>query len=185
MAKLVVAVLNGWGSSSRRRESRTAALVRRTISNMGVEPEAIVTGRALLAWSRSRRYKRFIRHHQSYDRVLLCVGKSLGARNMVSRILNPLGDTGYKKTALLTIDPCWPIRWDLRPNLNHHTLHLSAYVDLAINVLCVLPPAQQAGAILTGQNVSNVPVTDHDHFSIVQSPDTKDALSSLLAYLLA
>lgn len=183
MPEIVTAVLNGWGSSSRQRESRTANLVKSALFNRGLEGP-FLGKRSMFLASRARRFRRFIRKHQSPELSLLCVGKSLGARNMVTRVLNNLPVLEYRKVGLLTIDPCWPRDGQLRPNCNREVLYLSYPVTVGINVVAVLPQDQQAGSIVYGENVSNVPLNDHDHISIVHSPDVHAALGDIIRELM-
>jgi hypothetical protein len=116
---------------------------------------------------------------------LLLVGKSLGAYNLVKRVLNkcPPWWDGYKAAALVTIDPCWPIRGNWRPNLNRCLLHLEPELDYACNVYAVLPQDQQAGAMLAGPRVHNCPVTEYDHYSIVNAPEVTLALQMAIGVL--
>jgi len=179
MAEVVVVVLNGWGSSSRRRETRTATMAREVTKGHVAEGRFLGL-RAMLGWSRSRRVRRFILRHQNPHRSLLLVGKSLGARNMVSRVLNRMATPlGYRRVGLVTIDPCWPTRWDLTPNLNRAVLKLTATVDQATNFMAVLPQDQQAGAMVHGPRVVNVPLSGPDHFTIVQAPEVRAELERM------
>lgn len=177
---IVAAVLNGWGASMRRKETRTAALVREALDG---QDHIVLARRAMIGWARARMMRRFIRAHSSKENGLLCVGKSLGARNMVGRVLNRLEPLSYRRIALLTIDPCWPLRGDWRPNLNRHVLDLDFPVDRAVNVYSRGGPDDQAGAMLRGNNVTNIPLTDVDHYSIVQDDVTAEELGELVDYL--
>lgn len=188
---MIVAVLNGWGSSSRLRETRTAALVRR-VTKGKVSIRGFLARRAMIGWARSRRFKRFILRREDPEETLLLVGKSLGARNMITRVLNQLPMLQYRKVALLTIDPCWPERWDWKPNLNRRVLELTHPVHRAVNVYAVLPPDKQAGSMvglnlsnnmLTDLIVQNVPLMHVDHHTIVQSEEVEEELCALVDYL--
>jgi hypothetical protein len=182
MSDIVVAILNGWGASSRRKFSRTNSMVERALDAHGLR-STILPRRAHLLYSRVRKFRRFIRKNQDEAKILLCVGKSLGARNMVVA-LNGLGPVKYKRAALLTIDPNWPTWTDLRPNLNRRVLHLqSATRFKTFNVYIVGQPGQQAGAMLSGPDVQNIPILNHDHISVVRSPEVKIALFDLIRYL--
>jgi hypothetical protein len=178
---MIVAVLNGWGSSSRNRETRTAALVRDATDD--IKSRTMLAKRSMIGWARARRFRKFILEHQDPKQSLLCVGKSLGARNMVSRILNKLEPLEYYKTGLFTIDPCWPIKGDWKPNLNEKSLQLTHKIDKVINLYAVLPKDQQAGSRVFGDNVRNFPISDADHYSIVQHDLVADELGDLVIWL--
>lgn len=107
---------------------------------------------------------------------------------MVDRVLNQLPQDvlqGYHRTALLTIDPCWPTWPNLRPNLNRETLQLKRELGMVRNVFAVRPQDEQGGAILRGSNVRNVPLTDVDHVSIVQAPEVRRQLEQMAIYLIS
>jgi hypothetical protein len=132
-------------------------------------------------------YRRFIRQYSSPENSLLCVGKSLGARNMISFVLNEIGDLHYRRTALVTIDPCWPFVEDWKPNLNGKVLKLSYPVDMATNIFAALPKTEQAGALVQGPSgcgVENIPLSDVDHYSITTSPVVKSAVRRSVDFLL-
>jgi hypothetical protein len=142
---IIGAALSGASASLRPHSSRIATLVEMAIG----DPDAPFIGRrALLGKHRARRFRRFIRRHISPNNVLVAVGKSLGARNMVRDVLNELGPDleDYGKVLLLTVDPCWPTWRDWAPNLNGAVLQLDAPVDHAINVYLEALPSQQAGS---------------------------------------
>lgn len=184
MTSLVVVVLNGWGASSRRRESRTSELVRGITADHVTEGHYLAL-RAMMGVSRSRRVSRFIRRHQGLDRDLLLVAKSLGARNMVSRVLNGFQSRLiYRRTGLVTIDPCWPLRWDWRPNLNRSVLRLVyPWLDEATNFFAVLPQDKQSGSMVYGQPVVNIPLVGPDHVSITLAPEVRDEVRRVTDWL--
>lgn len=181
--KLVVVVLNGWGASSRRKETRTAELVMKITKGL-VNEDEILTKRAMLAMSRVRRFRKFILRHQSPDRSLLVVGKSLGAKNLVSGVLNNLpDDLTYKRTGLVTIDPCWPEQWDWTPNLNKRSLYLCRKMGRAVNLMAIRPPDKQAGSMLRGPGVYNIQLTGYSHVSIVEAPEVEHEIQSMVDWL--
>lgn len=182
-SELVVVVLNGWGASSRRRETRTAELVRDVVKGLASE-ENILTRRSMLGMNRARLFHRFILSHQDDRRSLLVVGKSLGARNMVGGVLNRLPRSlAYRRTGLVTIDPCWPVPWDLTPNLNRSILHLRMRMGRATNFLAVRPQDEQAGSMVQGPGVVNVPLSDVTHTTIVQAPEVRSELEEMVEWL--
>lgn len=177
---LVVAALNGWGASSRPFKNRLTSIVQEA-----VEPhEHVFLGkRAMLTGHRSRRFRRFIQRHESPENVLLAVGKSLGARNMVKEVLNPLVGKvdGYAKILVLTIDPCWPTLRDWAPNLNRRILKLRLGVTKGINVYVIGKPNQQCGALLSGGfGIENRGLTKYTHRSVTTSPEAHQALAELI-----
>lgn len=177
---IVAAVLNGWGASSRRRESRTAALVRDVL---GDRDHIIMARRAMFLLPRYRRFRRYIRAHQGHDNALLCVSKSLGSLYMVIHILNQLRPLVYRRIAFLSIDLNYPTWEDWRPNLNHIVVPLRHRVDSAVNIYVVGRPRQQAGARLAGANVTNIAVEGYDHISIVQAAVVRESLEMLVDFL--
>jgi len=185
---LIVAVMNGWSASVRRRETRTARMVREFLVGGGIEFKFLAR-RSMLLMSRCRKFRRYILKHNSPDNELLVVGKSLGGKNLVKGVLNELPKLKYRRTALLTLDPCWPISTDLRPNLSLRgcTLKLTHPVGCVINVYIEDPdPDAQTGARLVGDPaILNWPLSsEYDHFSIVNSDAAFDALTMTVTYLL-
>lgn len=164
---LIVVVLNGWSASVRKRETRTSALVERLTRD---RKRTMLTAKASLLRSQARRCRDFILDHQERRDNLLLVGKSLGARNLI-RVLNALPrPLKYRKKALVTVDPCWPLLVDWRPNLNRTILKVVHPVELGANLVAVRPQDKQAGAMVSGRNIKNIPVAGVDHYSIVESP---------------
>lgn len=180
---IVAAVLNGWSASTRKEQTRTHALVEELLKDTNV-PYTLLGLKAMFIQGRSRRVRDFIIENDSPQNALLCVGKSLGARNMVREVLNKLPLLFYRKTFLGTIDPNWPELWDLTPNLNRHILMLTRHMTEAANVYFVSQnPYKQAGAMLGAKNdtpVLNIPVNDCDHFTIVQHHETRRMLETLV-----
>lgn len=174
-------VLNGYGSSLR--ETRTSRLVREELEEAAVD-YTFEAHRAILLSSRSRKIRQRIQRLADREVALLLVGKSLGARNMVERVVNRMGPVRYRGIYLVTIDPCWPECWDLTPNLNHRTLRVERYVDAATNVQYItIDPREQAGAMLVvpkGVDVRHERVTDADHFTIVEHPATRAAIRDMV-----
>lgn len=186
MSSLVVAVLNGWGASSRRRETRTAELVRKETDG-AVGEDDFLASRAMLGMPRSRKYRRFILSHQDKRKNLLIVAKSLGSHNMIKGVLNHkklLRPLDYRKIGFLSIDPCWPLWHDMRPNLNRHLIHLKRKMDRTVNFLAIRPPDEQAGAIVRGPDVINIPLTDVTHTSIVMAEEVRSGLFNMINFLL-
>jgi hypothetical protein len=144
--------------------------------------------RALLGRHRCRRFRRFIDQHSCNDNRLLVVGKSLGARNLVSHVLNPLGNSllMYRRVGLLTVDPCWPLWHDWAPNLNGEVLDLTAPVDRAINVFLDAPPDQQAGSLVAGaMNRQVEAIHDVDHGSMSTHPLAIYSLREILDFVVS
>ena len=144
----IVAVLNGWSASTRK--TRTAHLVRDVIMDYPYHhPFKLKVWKSLLIKVRSRLMRRWIIKNAHPTNNLLCVGKSLGARNMARRVFKDLHvATMFKRTAFVSIDPCWPLRWNWRPNLNNLPLVLTTQFHLARNIQLVAPPEVQAGAYM-------------------------------------
>jgi hypothetical protein len=181
---LTVVVLNGWSASSRGKETRTHLLVKRELDEARANYHLLGL-KAMFIHARSRRVKKFIQRHEHRDKALVCFGKSLGARNMVQRVLNTIGPLEYPEIYLMTIDPNWPESWDLTPNLNGHTLRLTRPVTRATNVYYLAPKGSrdQAGALLgspKGVPTTNHPVKDCDHVSIVEHPKTVELVSQTI-----
>ena len=182
---IVPVVLNGWSASTRRKRTRTHTLVDRILGETGAPHVPVLGLKSMLLYARSRRVRKHIQRYERNDRVLLCVGKSLGARNMVERVLNKMEKLQYRSVYLVTIDPNWPESWDLSPNLNGHLLRLTHPVTLAVNVYFAAQKGttKQAGALLStpkGVPCRNWPVTDCDHFSIVQHPKVRQVLKGVI-----
>ena len=177
---IVAAVLNGWASSVSK--TRTHHLVEELL----VEHEAPFVLKGLKSsffWSRSRELAKWIQRQESRDSRLLCVGKSLGARHMVERVLNQCFPTGYGQVRLVTIDPNWPEFWDWTPNLNRQSLKLAAPVTCAVNLYVAGEPRQQCGARLMCTPTTechNIIVPDCDHYSIVESPTVREVLDEII-----
>jgi hypothetical protein len=182
---LTVVVLNGWSSSSRGSKTRTHKLVERELERAGADYQLLGL-KAMFIYARARRVKKFVKQHEGKGRVLACFGKSLGARNMVKRVLNPIYSIEYDEIHLMTIDPNWPESWDLTPNLNSCTLRLTRPVSRAVNIYYAAPKGsrKQAGAILgvpPGVPCVNEPVTDTDHIKIVEHPLTEQLVRKTIA----
>jgi hypothetical protein len=177
---IVVCVLNGWSASSQYEETKTATLVERLTRE---HERLFLARRSALLRTRTRLYRRFIRRYDNRENELLLVGKSLGARNIVEGVLNRLKPLEYRRTALVTIDPNWPTFSDLKPNLNRQLLHLEHAVGMAINIFAVLPENQQAGSLLSGPNVENIPVSDYDHQTITLSREVEEGIRKALRFL--
>jgi len=181
---LIVAVLNGWSASVRGKETRTATLVERETR---AHKRLFLARKATLVRARARMYRRFIRRHAMRENELLCVGKSLGARNLISYVLNEFQSMPYRKTALVTIDPCWPLLDDWTPNLNDQLLTLDFPIGMAINVFAALPKGEQAGALVQGHPgvVRNIPLNDVDHYSITTSKTVRESVRRSVAWLVS
>lgn len=178
---LVIGVLNGYSASSRARISRTSSIVDRLTR----EHERIFLGRrSSMFVTRSRLFRKYIHRHENPKNALLLVGKSFGAYCMVTWVLNHLKPLRYRKTGLVTIDPCWPTRGDWTPNLNDQVLPLTFDVNLAINLFAPLPRNMQAGSLVSGENVMNQPVENVDHFTITTSTEVREAINSVVDFLL-
>jgi hypothetical protein len=177
---LVVAALNGWGASSRPLTNRLTEITKKALRG---HEHVFLGKRAMLTGHRSRRFRKFIRQYESPENVLLTVSKSLGARNMVKEVLNPLiGKVDdYAKILLLTIDPCWPLRYDWTPNLNRRTLELKLGVTRGVNVYVIGAPDQQCGALLSGGfGIENRGLTKYTHRSITSSVEVRQALDEMI-----
>ena len=185
MKPLVVAVVNGWSASSRRRQTRTCALVERQIQKLDLNCQAFLAMKGSFLRSRSRTLRSFIRDNQRSGRTLVLVGKSYGAKVLVEKVLNQIAEKlDYFEIYLVTVDPCWPIWADLSPNLNGRTLRLTKPISRAVNVyFATKRPRKQAGALLVGPkgvSLMNVPLTDCDHYSIVQHDVTAHVIQKTL-----
>ena len=183
---LIVAVMNGWSASSRRKETRTATLVREFLYGGGIEFKFLAR-KSMLFMSRCRKFRRYIMKHNSSENELLIVGKSLGAHNLVVGVLNELPKLRYRRTAMLTIDPCWPLLNDWKPNLNSFTLLLRKDLGLAINVYVESDdPDAQVGSRLgpASPAIMNWPADGYDHYSIVNSEQVFEALVMTSRYVL-
>lgn len=175
---MIVVVLNGWSSSVRSSSGRISSVVSAATS----EVEKIVfSSRATLGGRQARKAKRFILKHQDKYESLLCVGKSLGAKQLICKVLNKLPALEYRKVGLFTVDPCWPLWYNWAPNLNNKSLNRPNGVTKAYNFYAVLPPNQQAGARVAGAD--NFPLTGVDHYSIVRSDRVRRGLQVMVSYL--
>ena len=168
---IVAAVLNGWTSSLA--ETRTSQIVLEELRATTV-PHKFLGLKSLFFYPRSERVKRFATSNDSPTNKLLCVGKSLGAYHMVTRVLNRCTDLAYKRIILLTIDINYPTLCDCTPNLNKTVVKLTEPVTQAVNLYVhALEPRQQAGALLKtlpGVPCKNKIVDGANHYSIVEAP---------------
>jgi hypothetical protein len=183
---LVVVVMNGWGASSRRRKTRTSQRVEEELWRRDIEPVAMLARRAATWRSRVRKFRSFIRAQASvrgHPRDLLIVCKSYGAYLMLTEVLGRERPK-YRRIALLTIDPCWPLLFDWKPNLNGRILFLDCPVDRAVNVYAVMPPDRQGGCLVTGQGCTNVPVVGSSHEDIVRTVQFKRELSRSIDFVM-
>lgn len=122
--------------------------------------------------------RRDIEQWASRDHRLLLVGKSLGAYNMITRVVNklPAYTLGlYKEVLLYTIDPCWPLLTDWAPNLNRQALVLKNQdVVVAKNVYLAAPENEQAGCLVVGAR--NCALSGTTHQNIVSHPAVREGL---------
>lgn len=197
---IIVGVMNGWSASVKK--TRTSRLVKRLMDenfdNTGEEYK-FRSYRSVL-WKpidiRSQMMRRYVRRNQSSNNTLLLVGKSLGARNMVKRVLNPLQFLCYAKMALVTIDPCWPIKGDPTPNLNSRKLVLITPCQRVDNIYLVAQEYEQAGArvfTVEGPNATNIAIpscpvlglrqVSNTHQNIIEHPIVLDRIKDAIAYL--
>jgi hypothetical protein len=178
---IIAANLDGYSSSSRSPDLRISTHLRFMLDDTE-RPYQLFTARSRMFRSKSRAARRFVRKHASPDNVLLCTGKSLGARNIVRYVLNIVGPLQYKRIYLLTVDPNWPEWWDLTPNLNDETLRLTRFVTEAINVRVISDDLrQQCGAELVGcGEIVNYNVAGSNHQDIVNHPATLRTLARLV-----
>ena len=181
-SNLVVLVINGWGASSSRKESRTSSRVRTQLVSRDIEPHAYMAKRASVFFSRTRRFRRFIAKHASPSRDLLLVAKSYGAYLLLTEVLGTVRPS-YRRVVLLTADPCWPLLTKWRPNLNKHVLFLECPVDKAVNVFAVCPPHKQAGSLVTGNGCMNIPVSNTSHKAISTTRAFRIELSAAIDYV--
>lgn len=178
---LIVANLDGYSSSSREHDLRLSTHVHKEL-NESAAPYRLFSRRSRICLSSSSAARDFVKRHMSPDHVLLCTGKSLGARNIVRYVLNIVGPLSYRRIYVLTVDPCWPLWWSWAPNLSCEELHLTRFVTHAINIH-VIPREldQQCGARLAGfGDIENRAVIDATHGDISGHPVVREALRALI-----
>lgn len=173
-----VVVLNGASSSIR--EVKTHHIIREILQDHGIK--------YTLYWEKASRRNAgkildYIEDNESFSNTLICVGKSLGGKYMVKKVLNKIGAPFYHKIFLLTIDINWPILfWDWTPNLNKKTVNLKCPVRYAANIYVEGKPKQQCGALLAGKNVRNIPVTGVNHYSVIHHKKVRSTMKDILCY---
>ena len=176
---LAVAAMSGWSASSRSRHSRISHIVDERTKHYD---RVFLGKRALLGRHRCRRFIRFITNNAVKGNSLLVIGKSLGARNLIEYVLNPMDCylMIYDKVLVLTVDPCWPSWDEWRPNRNDEPLKLTAPVDKAINIYLSAPTDEQAGAPVVGAENWIISDSSTTHRNIVMHPWVKVGLNELL-----
>jgi hypothetical protein len=180
---LVTVCLDGYSTSIRPgiREVLTNTLSRSDIVN-----SPIFSKKSSMFKLRSRKTRKFILEHNKSSNNLLLVGKSLGAKHLVERVINKLPPLKYRKIGLFLVDPNWPTLWDWTPNLNGRVLTVKTRVDYAINVYYLGKKREQAGARLCLNSdlpANNVALLDTDHQSIVNHFITRRKLYKMVLNL--
>jgi hypothetical protein len=173
---IIVAVLDGYSSSVA--EVKTRHVVRDCLEKSAHKNNFTIFARkSRFMRSTSRKLLKDIESKEFKSNKLLCVGKSLGGKHIVQRVLNKIGALFYDEVHLITIDINWPA-WNL--NLNGRTVKLKYPVDSAINLYVHGKPRQQCGAQLSGQNVQNIQVLGKNHHSIIESKEVRTAINRTL-----
>jgi len=181
---IIAACLNGWASFSA--PTRTATIVRELLAQEG-RPCEFIGLKSRFFWGRSTQIAKFVQRFENRHDDLLLVGKSLGAKHIVERVLNLAPGLRYRSIHLITIDPNWPTWRDWTPNLNGQVLHVTEPVDGATNLYVLAEnKRQQAGALLgclPGVPCKNVIVVGADHYSVVESPLVKQTIRKVIKSL--
>lgn len=178
---IITVVLNGYSSSVD--PTKTSMVVAGVLACLGA-PHRTLALKARFAYGQTREVRKFIVSNDDQHHDLLLVGKSLGARNLVERVINRwVSYPSYRSVHLVTIDPNWPEPFNLRPNLNRSTLKMTRALDSATNIFVVGRPDQQAGAMLVGPHgapIINIPIVGSDHHAISSHPTVRKELSQLV-----
>jgi len=182
-----VLVLDGYSSSFRK--VKISDLVQSWLHDYREElkGERLVTRMSRSTIWKSRKSDcEWIRKHSDIADILLCVGKSYGATNLLTDILNnpKVSDSllFYDTVGLLTIDPNFPILKDWTPNLNQYQFKLPEYVDYAVNVYVQSnKKRQQCGALV--EHAINIPKRGYNHYSIIHSSEIPNQFLKMIVTL--
>lgn len=188
---MIIAVcLNGYSASFRK--TRTATIVERVLNeNRSESGYKLMARKSTLLAIHRRRMRSMIRRYNDPENSLLVVCKSYGVKNMVDKVINDIGILNYSRTAFASIDPCWPTRKDLTPNLNRHSLYLRTRFGFAENIYVVGPrdkqlgsqvhyPIAEMGRVVNRQLWFNDGV---DHFNVVETEDVEWMIRRAVWYL--
>ena len=180
MESFCVLVLNGWLAFSetlpiQHRQPYASDTVRAVLIN-DLSPNKILVRKSTFHEGTSRKARRFIRMNQRInpDTNWLFVGKSLGGRQLITEVLNPLcldGTLGREKgrVAVVIIDANWPSYFHPIRNLNNTELHLCPRLTDPSLIHTFFQSGRQGGARLAyPYNVNVTQLTGVDHFSIVK-----------------
>jgi hypothetical protein len=133
--------------------------------------------------SRKRKIREWIVNHSDIADMLICVGKSYGAKNLLDGILpHPKVQRAllnYNAVGLLTVDANFPIWSDWTPNLNDYHFNLPQLVDVAVNVYVQKSnKRKQCGAIVNGSE--NLSLRGYDHYSVIHAPQIQQEFYGVL-----
>jgi hypothetical protein len=182
-----VLVLDGYSSSFRK--VKISDLVQSWLHDYREElkGERLVTRMSRSTIWRSRKSDcEWIRKHSDIADILICVGKSYGATNLLADILpNRKVQESllyYDAVGLLTIDPNFPILKDWTPNLNQYQFKMPNYIDCATNIYVQSnKKRQQCGALV--EHAENIPVRGYNHYSIIHCPDIPNQFLKMIVTL--
>jgi len=175
---LIVACIDGASTSSG--EDALSNVLRDVLADE-TDSYTMRDWRASFMARRTRQVRSFVQKFSGQENTLLLVGKSLGGLVAVNvwNHFSPIDGRRlrYQKTALLTVDPNWPLLFDWKPNLNGQTLIVRHRPTMGVNVYVAgSGPDQQCGAQLVGPGVSNRAVVGSDHYAIVHHPAVSQAI---------
>lgn len=185
---IVCISLDGYSSSLRR--VSMSDLVTKWIDDscdiIGREKIIHLSTRSTILSRKKQRIIKWVVDNCTPQSILLCVGKSFGAVNLLRDIL-PLREVWstlmlYDAVGLITVDPNFPKWNDWTPNLNDYRFKLPPAVDACVNVFVESKnPRKQCGAVVSC--AKNIPLRGYDHYSVIHAPIIQAEFSMMIGDL--
>lgn len=182
---IAIITLDGYSASCRKVKMQD--LVDEWLHDLRVELKdyrLVKTGmKSTMIRSRKRKIRKWIINHSDIADVLICVGKSYGAKNLLDGIL-PHKDVqqallNYNAVGMLTVDVNFPIWKDWTPNLNHYHFNLPKLIDVASNIYVKKTnKRKQCGAVVNGAD--NMWLRGYDHYSVIHAPQIQNEFYHVL-----
>jgi hypothetical protein len=197
MQPIIVATVDGYSTSSAMYDLETTT---RCVLDVNQVDFSLVGVRSRLVVPTWRKVIRHLKHERAASPTVLLVGKSLGAKIILNKVVLRALDM-YEHVYVFTIDPCWP-RWgveptrhglqvprvDWTPNRNGDVLVVPAGVTEAVNVYvesadasqqCGCPVARDRKGKGVVRNMAFSASHGYDHWNVVGSKAVKSELGKL------